>query len=114
MTLYLVEIDNKGYTVQLAITEGELEDFKDSTVFKAFTSYEEASSKLGKRWTGSLWEDIPKQQEEGKPHIPNTTLDNELAILEGMASMAEKLEKLEQNQITILEGMATQEEEKQP
>lgn len=114
MTLYLLEIDDKGLVQQLAIVDGELDDFKDSTIFKAFTSYEEAQAKLGKRWTGSLWEDIPKQQEEEKPHIPNTQLDNELAILEGMASMAEKLEKLEQNQITILEGIATQEEEKKP
>ena len=114
MTLYLLEINDQGLVQQLAIVEGELDDFKDSTVFKVFTSYEEASSKLGKRWTGSLWEDIPKQQEEEKPHIPNTQLDNELAILEGMASMTEKLEKLEQNQITILEGIATQEEEHTP
>lgn len=113
MTLYLLEINTQGDAVQLVTIEGEVEDFKDSTVFKAFTDYAEAQDKLGKRWTGSLWEDIPKQQEEEKPHIPNTTLDNELAILEGMASMAEKLEKLEQNQITILEGLATQEEEKQ-
>ena len=59
----------------------------------------------------------PKPQKlriEEEPHIPNTQLDNELAILEGMASMAEKLEKLEQNQITILEGIATQEEEHTP
>ena len=114
MTLYLIEINNQGDAIQLAIVEAEIEDFKDSIRFKAFTSYEEAQAKIGKRWTGSLWEDIPKQEEEEKPHIPNTQLDNELAILEGMASMAEKLEKLEQNQITILEGMATQEEEKQP
>jgi|GEM_PF-2920491 len=114
MTLYLLEIDDKGLVKQLAIVEGEVEDFKDSKIFKVFTNYQEAQAKLGKRWTGSLWEDIPKQEEEEKPHIPNTQLDNELAILEGMASMAEKLEKLEQNQITILEGMATQEEEKQP
>lgn len=67
MTLYLLEIDDKGLAKQLAIVDGELDDFKDSTVFKAFTSYEEAQSKLGKRWTGILWEDIPKQQEEEKP-----------------------------------------------
>ena len=67
MTLYLLEINDQGLVQQLAIVEGELDDFKDSTVFKAFTSYEEAQSKLGKRWTGSLWEDIPKQQEEEKP-----------------------------------------------
>lgn len=114
MALYLVEIDNKGYTVQLAIVEGELDDFKDSTVFKAFTSYEEAQAKLGKRWTGSLWEEVEHKPAEPSPHIPDTQLDNELAILEGMASMAEKLEKLEQNQITILEGIATQEEEHTP
>ena len=115
MTLYLIEINNEGDAVQLVTIEGEIEDFKDSKIFKVFTNYQEAQAKLGKRWSGSLWEDIPlKQQEEEKPHIPNTQLDNELAILEGMASMAEKLEKLEQNQITILEGMATQEEEKQP
>lgn len=114
MTLYLLEIDDKGLVKQLAIVDGELDDFKDNTVFKAFTSYEEASSKLGKRWTGSLWEEVEHKPAEPSPHIPNTQLDNELAILEGMASMAEKLEKLEQNQITILEGMATQEEEKQP
>ena len=114
MTLYLLEINDQGLVQQLAIVDGELDDFKDSTIFKAFTSYEEAQSKLGKRWTGNAWEDIPKQQEEEKPHIPNTTLDNELTILEGMASMAEKLEKLEQNQITILEGIATQEEEHTP
>lgn len=114
MTLYLLEINDQGLVQQLAIVEGELDDFKDSPVFKAFTSYEEASSKLGKRWNGSKWEDIPKQEEEEKPHIPDTQLDNELAILEGMASMAEKLEKLEQNQITILEGIATQEEEHTP
>ena len=114
MTLYLLEIDDKGLVQQLAIVDGELDDFKDSRSFKAFTSYEEASSKLGKRWTGSEWEEVEHKPAEPSPHIPNTTLDNELAILEGMASMAEKLEKLEQNQITILEGIATQEEEKKP
>ena len=114
MTLYLLEINNKGYPIQLAIIEGELEEFKDSTVFKAFTSYEEASSKLGKRWTGRSWEEVEHKPAEPSPHIPDTQLDNELAILEGMASMAEKLEKLEQNQITILEGIATQEEEHTP
>ena len=114
MTLYLLEVDDKGLAKQLAIVEGELEDFKDSPVFKAFMSYEEASSKLGKRWTGSLWEEVEHKPAEPSPHIPDTQLDNELAILEGMASMAEKLEKLEQNQITILEGIATQEEEHTP
>lgn len=67
MTLYLLEINDQGLVQQLAIVDGELDDFKDSTVFKAFTSYEEAQSKLNKRWTGSLWEDIPKQEEEEKP-----------------------------------------------
>ena len=114
MTLYLLEINDQGLVQQLAITEGELDDFKDNTVFKAFTSYEEAQAKLGKRWTGSLWEEVEHKQAEPSPHIPDTQLDNELAILEGMASMAEKLEKLEQNQITILEGIATQEEEHTP
>ena len=38
MTLYLLEINNQGLVQQLAIVEGELDDFKDSTVFKAFTS----------------------------------------------------------------------------
>ena len=75
MTLYLLEINNKGYVQQLAIAEGELADFKDSTTFKAFTSYEEAQANLGKRWTGSLWEDIPKQQEEEKHKKKVETLD---------------------------------------
>ena len=114
MTLYLIEINNEGYPLQFVTVDDELERFKDSAVFKAFTSYEEAQSKLGKRWTGSLWEDIEHKPAEPSPHIPDTQLDNELAILEGMASMAEKLEKLEQNQITILEGIATQEEEHTP
>ena len=114
MTLYLLEINDQGLVQQLAITEGELDDFKDNTVFKAFTSYEEAQAKIGKRWTGSLWEEVEHKPAESSPHIPDTQLDNELAILEGMASMAEKLEKLEQNQITILEGIATQEEEHTP
>lgn len=112
MTLYLLEINNKGYVQQLAIAEGELADFKDSTTFKAFTNYEEAQANLGKRWTGSTWEAIPKKGTE-KPHQPHTQLDNNIALLEGMASMAEKMEKLEQNQVAILEGLATQEEEKQ-
>lgn len=114
MTLYLIEINNQGDAIQLVTIEGEVEDFKDSKIFKVFTNYQEAQAKLGKRWTGSLWEEVEHKSAEPSPHIPNTQLDNELAILEGMASMAEKLEKLEQNQITILEGMATQEEEKQP
>lgn len=114
MTLYLIEINNEGYPLQFVTVDDELERFKDSTVFKAFTSYEEAQAKIGKRWTGSLWEDIEHKPAEPSPHIPDTQLDNELAILEGMASMAEKLEKLEQNQITILEGIATQEEEHTP
>ena len=113
MTLYFLEINDQGLVQQLAITEGELDDFKDNTVFKAFTSYEEAQAKIGKRWTGSLWEEVEHKPAEPSPHIPDQ-LDNELAILEGMASMAEKLEKLEQNQITILEGIATQEEEHTP
>ena len=114
MTLYLIEINTQGDAVQLVTIEGEIEDFKDSKIFKVFTNYQEAQAKLGKRWTGSLWEDIEHKPAEPSPHIPDTQLDNELAILEGMASMAEKLEKLEQNQITILEGIATQEEEHTP
>ena len=78
MTLYLLEIDDKGFVKQLAIVDGELDDFKESTIFKAFTSYEEASSKLGKRWTGSLWEDIPKQEEEEKATEEYKTADDML------------------------------------
>ena len=78
MTLYLIEIDNKGYAVQLAIVEGELDDFKDSTVFKAFTSYEEAQAKIGKRWTRNAWEEVPKQEEEEKPTEEHKTADDML------------------------------------
>ena len=78
MTLYLLEINDQGLVQQLAITEGELDDFKDSTSFKAFTSYEEASSKLGKRWTGNAWEDVPKQEEEEKPTEEHKTADDML------------------------------------
>lgn len=110
MTLYLLEINNKGYPIQLAIIEGELEEFKDSTVFKAFTSYEEAQAKLGKRWTGSLWEEVEHKPSKPAPEIP----DPSMALLEGLASLAEKVEKLENNQVTIMEGLAVIEEEKKP
>lgn len=92
MALYLVEIDNKGYTVQLAIVEGELDDFKDNTVFKAFTSYEEAQSKLGKRWTGNAWEDAPKQEEQKKEEKP---------------SLEERLAKIENAQLATQDALAT-------
>lgn len=76
MTLYLIEINNQGDAIQLAIVEAEIEDFKDSIRFKAFTSYEEAQAKIGKRWTGSLWEDIPKQEEEEKATEEYKTADD--------------------------------------
>lgn len=110
MTLYLLEIDDKGLAKQLAIVEGELDDFKDSTSFKAFTSYEEAQSKLGKRWTGSSWEEVEHKPSKPAPEIP----DPSMALLEGLASLAEKVEKLENNQVTIMEGLAVIEEEKKP
>ena len=78
MTLYLIEVNERGYTVQLVTTEGEIEEFKDSEVFKVFDSYEKAQEKMGKRWTGSLWEDIPKQEEEEKPTEEHKTADDML------------------------------------
>lgn len=111
MTLYLLEIDDKGLVQQLAIVDGELDDFKDSTVFKAFTSYEEASSKLGKRWTGSEWEDIPKQEEEEKPKKVET-IDEKvnklatsiLALEDAVATMYEDDKK---RSIQVDETLAT-------
>ena len=111
MTLYLLEIDDKGLVQQLAIAEGELDDFKDSTVFKAFTSYEEASSKLGKRWTGNAWEDIPKQEEEEKPKKVET-IDEKvnklatsiLALEDAVATMYEDDKK---RSIQVDETLAT-------
>lgn len=111
MTLYLLEINDQGLVQQLAIVEGELDDFKDSTVFKAFTSYEEASSKLGKRWTGNAWEDIPKQQEEEKPKKVET-LDEKvnklatsiLALEDAVATMYEDDKK---RSIQVDETLAT-------
>ena len=111
MTLYLLEINDQGLVQQLAITDGELDDFKDSTVFKAFTSYEEAQSKLGKRWTGSLWEDIPKQQEEEKPKKVKT-LDEKvnklatsiLALEDAVATMYEDDKK---RSVQVDETLAT-------
>lgn len=111
MTLYLLEINDQGLVQQLAITDGELDDFKDSTVFKAFTSYEEAQSKLGKRWTGSEWEDIPKQEEEEKPKKVET-LDEKvnklatsiLALEDAVATMYEDDKK---RSIQVDETLAT-------
>lgn len=111
MTLYLLEINDQGLVQQLAIVEGELDDFKDCTVFKAFTSYEEASSKLGKRWTGNAWEDIPKQQEEEKPKKVET-LDEKvnklatsiLALEDAVATMYEDDKK---RNIQVDETLAT-------
>ena len=111
MTLYLIEVNERGYTVQLVTTEGELDDFKDSTVFKAFTSYEEASSKFGKRWTGNAWEDIPKQEEEEKPKKVET-IDEKvnklatsiLALEDAVATMYEDDKK---RSIQVDETLAT-------
>ena len=111
MTLYLLEIDDKGLVKQLAIAEGELDDFKDSTVFKAFTSYEEAQSHLNQKWTGSTWEDIPKQQEEEKPKKVET-LDEKvnklatsiLALEDAVATMYEDDKK---RNIQVDETLAT-------
>lgn len=111
MTLYLLEIDDKGLVQQLAIADGELDDFKDSRSFKAFTSYEEAQSKLGKRWTGSEWEDIPKQEEEEKPKKVET-LDEKvnklatsiLALEDAVATMYEDDKK---RSIQVDETLAT-------
>ena len=110
MTLYLLEIDDKGLVQQLAIVDGELDDFKDSRSFKAFTSYEEASSKLGKRWTGNVWEAIPKQQEEKPKKVE--TLDEKvnklatsiLALEDAVATMYEDDKK---RSIQVDETLAT-------
>ena len=110
MTLYLLEINDQGLVQQLAIVEGELEDFKDSTVFKAFTSYEEAQSHLNQKWTGSTWEDIPKQQEEKPKKVE--TLDEKvnklatsiLALEDAVATMYEDDKK---RSIQVDETLAT-------
>ena len=110
MTLYLIEVNNEGYPLQFVTVDDELENFKDSTAFKAFTDYAEAQDKLGKRWTGSLWEEVEHKPSKPAPEIP----DPSMALLEGLASLAEKVEKLENNQVTIMEGLAVIEEEKKP
>lgn len=92
MTLYLIEVNERGYTVQLVTTEGEIEEFKDSEVFKVFDSYEKAQEKMGKRWTGSLWEDIPKQEEQKKEEQP---------------SLEERLAKIENAQLATQDALAT-------
>ena len=111
MTLYLLEINDQGLVQQLAIVDGELDDFKDSTVFKAFTDYAEAQDKLGKRWTGSVWEDIPKQEEEEKPKKVET-IDEKvnklatsiLALEDAVATMYEDDKK---RSIQVDETLAT-------
>ena len=92
MTLYLIEVNERGYTVQLVTTEGEIEEFKDSEVFKVFDSYEKAQEKMGKRWTGSEWEDIPKQEEQKKEEQP---------------SLEERLAKIENTQLATQDALAT-------
>lgn len=123
MTLYLLEINDQGLVQQLAIVDGELDDFKDSTVFKAFTSYEEAQSKLNKRWTGSLWEDIPKQEEEEKPKKVET-IDEKvnrlatsiLALEDAVATMYEDDKKrsvqVDETLATIYEALTDKGENK--
>lgn len=112
MTLYLIEINTQGDAVQLITIEGEIEDFKDSKIFKVFTNYQEAQAKLGKRWSGSLWEDIPlKQQEEEKPKKVET-LDEKvnklatsiLALEDAVATMYEDDKK---RSIQVDETLAT-------
>lgn len=111
MTLYLIEVNNEGYPLQFVTVDDELENFKDSTVFKAFTDYVEAQDKLGKRWTGNVWEDIPKQQEEEKPKKVET-LDEKvnklatsiLALEDAVATMYEDDKK---RSIQVDETLAT-------
>lgn len=111
MTLYLIEINTQGDAVQLVTIEGEIEDFKDSKIFKVFTNYQEAQTKLGKRWTGSLWEDIPKQEEEEKPKKVET-IDEKvnklatsiLALEDAVATMYEDDKK---RSIQVDETLAT-------
>ena len=112
MTLYLIEVNERGYTVQLVTTEGEIEEFKDSEVFKVFDSYEKAQEKMGKRWTGSLWEEVPKQQEEEKPKKKVETLDEKvnklatsiLALEDAVATMYEDDKK---RNVQVDETLAT-------
>lgn len=93
MTLYLIEINTQGDAVQLVTIEGEVEDFKDSKIFKVFTNYQEAQAKMGKHWTGSLWEDVPKQQKEEKK--------------EEKPSLEERLAKIENAQLATQDALAT-------
>lgn len=93
MLLYLLEIDEQGLVKQLAITEGEAEDFKDKPNFKVFTSQKEAEANMAKRFNGNTWEEVP--QEETTPTV------------EEKPSLEERLKNLEQGQIATQEAIAT-------
>lgn len=95
MLLYLLEIDEQGLVKQLAITEGEIKDFENNPIFKAFTNQAEAEACMGKRWNGETWEAVAPTE------APPTVLEEEKVSLE------ERLKNLEQGQIATQEAIAT-------
>lgn len=94
MLLYLLEIDEQGLVKQLAITEGEIKDFENNPIFKAFTNQAEAEACMGKRWNGETWEAVAPT--EAAPTVPEENI-----------SLEDRLKNLEQGQIATQEAIAT-------
>lgn len=102
------QIDDNKICYSVAVLNEEITDDK----MIKLDNYD--SNLLGKKWNGQDWESV-----ETKPQPTPELPDASIALLEGLASVSEQLQKLEKrqtqmenNQIAVLEGLATMSEGK--
>lgn len=84
--IYLIGLDNNGVATHTAITEGNPADFENDKRFYVIKDYAEAESKLGKKWTGTTWEDV--EQPTPAPPLPELP-PNDILTLEAVAELHE-------------------------
>lgn len=84
---YLLELQDGIAVCQTSAGD----DFPGGDPWMVFDTYDEASSHLGQRWTGTAWEDVPAPTPDPQPEP--VTLDQvyeqNLDIMDGLATLYE-------------------------
>ena len=84
--LYLVEIDKDGNALQLAVVDGNPEDFEDDPKWVIFYTYSAANSVLDKRYVDGEWQDVPQEPIPPEP-------SQEESIQEKLSKLSDKLDR---------------------
>lgn len=100
--MLLIQLDKNNIMINFAVAE------KNDRPDVFITAPEGTTADdLGKRWTGSGWEDVPQ---EPTPPEPTQEELNNLALMEGIAGLYETQIALEDrmttDNITVMEGIA--------